>query len=255
MRLQGKVALVTGAGQGIGRAIAIRLAAEGAEVVVEDRLDSAGAQATLAAVQAAGRRGCVIAGDVGRVTDDQRVVDEAARTFGTPDILVNNAGIERRAAFWDVSEADYDLVMNVNLKGAFFITQAVVRQLREAKRPGRVINISSVHEELPFPHFSSYCASKGGLKMLMRDLAIELAPLGITVNNVAPGAVETPINRRLLQAPALLHRLLGNIPLQRLGQPDDVAGAVAFLASDDAAYVTGTTLVVDGGLLWNYSEQ
>jgi glucose 1-dehydrogenase len=118
-----------------------------------------------------------------------------------------------------------------------------------------VINISSVHEELPFPHFASYCASKGGLKMLMRDLAVELAPLGITLNNVAPGAIRTPINAELMDDPVLMKALKRNIPLQRLGCPEDVAGVVAFLASDDAAYMTGSSVVVDGGLLWNYAEQ
>jgi glucose 1-dehydrogenase len=255
MRLQGKVALVTGSGQGIGRAVAVRLAQEGADVIVEDRLDSDSAHQTLKQVEAEGRRGQVIAGDIGCAADDQRVIADGVAAFGRIDILVNNAGVERRADFWDVTEADYDLVLDVNLKGAFFVTQAFVRHLRDTRRPGRIINISSVHEELPFPHFASYCASKGGMKMMMRTLAIELAPLGITVNNVAPGAVETPINAKLLNSPELLTALLANIPLQRLGKPADVAGAVAYLASDDASYVTGTTLVVDGGLLWNYSEQ
>ncbi|NGY04981.1 SDR family NAD(P)-dependent oxidoreductase [Solimonas terrae] len=255
MRLQGKVALVTGAGQGIGRAIAMRLADEGADIIVEDRLDSDSAERTLREVESRGRRGAVIAGDVGRAADDRHVIEAGVSRFGHIDILVNNAGVERRAEFCDVSEADYDLVLNVNLKGAFFVTQAFVRQLRDGQRPGRVINISSVHEELPFPHFTSYCASKGGMKMMMRNLAIELAPLGITVNNVAPGAIETPINASLLGNPELLSALRGKIPLRRLGKPGDVAAAVAYLASDDAGYVTGTTLVVDGGLLWNYSEQ
>ncbi|HAJ88424.1 MAG TPA: glucose-1-dehydrogenase, partial [Pseudomonas sp.] len=129
------------------------------------------------------------------------------------------------------------------------------RHLREQGRGGRIINNSSVHEELPHPNFTAYCASKGGLKMLMRNIAIELAPLGITVNNVAPGAVETPINRELMNQPDKLANLLQNIPAGRLGRPHDVAGVVAFLASPDAEYITGTTLVVDGGLLWNYSEQ
>jgi glucose 1-dehydrogenase len=122
-------------------------------------------------------------------------------------------------------------------------------------QPGKVINISSVHEELPFPHFAAYCASKGGLKMLTRNLAIELAPLGITINNVAPGAIETPINTKLLNDPEKLSALLQNIPLKRLGQPADVASMVAFLASSESNYVTGTTFFVDGGLLWNYQEQ
>jgi glucose 1-dehydrogenase len=137
----------------------------------------------------------------------------------------------------------------------FFLSQAFVRQLVDRKRPGRIINISSVHEELPFPHFTPYCMAKGGLKMMMRNLAIELGASGITVNNIAPGAIETPINRRLMSDPKLLGPLLRNIPLGRIGQPADVASVAAFLASPDAAYITGATMVVDGGLLWNYTEQ
>jgi glucose 1-dehydrogenase len=175
--------------------------------------------------------------------------------LGKLDILVNNAGLERRADFWDVTEKDFDLVMNVNLKGVFFTTQAFVKHLKETNRGGKVINISSVHEELPFPHFSSYCASKGALKMLARNLSIELAPLGITINNIAPGAIETPINTALLNDPKKLNELLDKIPLRRLGKPEDVAGLAAFLASKDADYITGTTFFVDGGLLWNYQEQ
>jgi glucose 1-dehydrogenase len=125
----------------------------------------------------------------------------------------------------------------------------------QTTRSGKVINISSVHEELPFPHFAPYCMSKGGMRMMTRDLAIELAPFGITINSIAPGAIETPINTKLLQDPAKLKALLGNIPLNRLGKPQDVAGVAAFLASSDADYMTGTTVFADGGLLWNYSEQ
>jgi glucose 1-dehydrogenase len=146
-------------------------------------------------------------------------------------------------------------VMNVNLKGVFFAAQTFVQYLIANQRTGKIINISSVHEELPFPNFTAYCASKGGMKMLTRNLAIELGHLGITVNNVAPGAIETPINTKLLNDPEKLGALLKNIPLGRLGQPGDVAALVAFLASADADYVTGTTFFVDGGLLWNYQEQ
>ncbi len=256
MGLHGKVALVTGAAQGIGRAIALRLGREGAAVAVEDRLADDRAEQTCRLLREAGaNRACVIAGDVGKVEDDRRVIADTVARMGRIDILVNNAGVERRADFIDADEADYDLVLHVNLKGPYFLTQAFARHVRERGGDGRVINISSVHEALPFPHFASYCASKGGLKMLMRDWSVELAPLGITVNNVAPGAIRTPINAKLLGDPALTDALLAQIPLRRLGTPEDVAGAVAFLAGEDAGYVTGSTVYVDGGLLWNYAEQ
>ncbi|HEY3897973.1 MAG TPA: glucose 1-dehydrogenase [Chthoniobacter sp.] len=254
-KLAGKVACVTGSGQGIGQAIAIRLAQEGADIIVDDRVIAESAQQTLDAIHKLGRRAIAVQGDLSNPADDRRVIAEGVAQLGKIDILVNNAGVEKRADFWDVTEQDFDFVLGINLRGTFFITQDFVKHLRETKRPGRVINISSVHEELPFPHFSTYCASKGALKMLCRDLAIELAPLGITVNNIAPGAIETPINKALLNDPELLKMLLGKIPLGRLGTPSDVAGLAAFLASDDAAYITGSTFMVDGGLLWNYHEQ
>lgn len=265
MKLEGKVALVTGSSQGIGQAIAVRLAQEGANIVIDYRSHPEGAEETLAKVQAAGgnclmsrcgnSQGHIIQADLGNVTDVRRMVAESIEYFGKLDILVNNAGIERHAPFWEVTEADYDAVLNVNLKGVFFATQAMVQHLLETKRTGKIINISSVHEELPFPNFTAYCASKGGMKMLTRNLAVELGPLGITINNVAPGAIETPINTKLLNDAEKLNALLKNIPLGRLGQSQDVASLVAFLASADADYVTGTTFYVDGGLLWNYQEQ
>lgn len=255
LRLAGKTAAITGGDQGIGRAIAERLAADGADVAICYRSNQAGAQEVVAAIAQLGRRGAAIQCDVGKVADGQRFIASAVEQLGKVDILVNNAGLERRADFWDVTEADYDSVLNVNLKGLFFLTQAFVRHRMAAKFGGRVINISSVHEELPFPHFASYCASKGGVKMLTRNLSIELAPFGITINSIAPGAIETPINKNLLNDPAKLNTLLQNIPLHRLGQPADVASLASFLASDEASYITGTTLFVDGGLLWNYQEQ
>ncbi|MEH2233858.1 MAG: glucose 1-dehydrogenase [Nostoc sp.] len=260
MKLKDKIALVTGSSQGIGQAIAIRLAQEGASIVINYRSHPEGAEETLSKVKAAGGQchivdGFTIQGDTGKVADVQRMIADSISHFGKLDILVNNAGIEKNADFWDVTEADYDAVMNVNLKGIFFATQAFVQHLLETKQPGKIINISSVHEELPFPHFAAYCASKGGLKMLTRNLAVELAPHGININNVAPGAIETPINTKLLNDPQKLGALLKNIPLGRLGQPGDVASIVAFLASSESDYVTGTTFFVDGGLLWNYQEQ
>jgi glucose 1-dehydrogenase len=253
--LEGKNAAITGGDQGIGRAIVERLAQEGANIAFCYRSNKAGADETVASVSALGRKSCAIQADVGKVADGQRFISEAAAQLGGIDILVNNAGLERYADFWDATEADFDAVINVNLKGVFFITQAFVKHRMQVKKGGKVINISSVHEELSFPHFTSYCASKGGVKMMTRNLSIELAPLGITINNIAPGAVETPINTKLLNDPAKLNALLENIPLKRLGKPQDVASLAAFLASSDSDYVTGTTFFVDGGLTWNYQEQ
>ena len=253
--LTGKVAVITGSGSGIGQAIAERLAQEGASCVVDYRDHVEQAQATADKITAAGGKAILVHADVSVLPDCTNLIEQAWQQLGSCDILVNNAGVEKGADFWDVTEADYDFVLNVNLKGAFFLTQAFVRQLRDAKKPGRVINISSVHEDMVFPHFSTYCASKGAMRMLMRDLAVELGPLGITVNNIAPGAVETPINTSLLANKPKLDALLANIPLGRLAQPGEIAGLAAFLASDDAAYVTGSTYVIDGGLMRNYHEQ
>ena len=254
-RLANKVAIVTGSSSGIGQAIAIRLASEGASLVVDYRNHPEGANDTKASIEKAGGKAITVQADVSRLPDTQNLVDQAYAQLGRCDILVNNAGVEKNAAFWDVTEADYDAVLDVNLKGAFFLTQAFVRKLRDTKQPGRVINISSVHEDMVFPNFSTYCASKGGIRMLMRDLAVELGPLGITVNNIAPGAINTPINTALLEDKPKLNALLANIPLGRLGSTDDVASLAAFLASDEAAYITGSTYVVDGGLMRNYHEQ
>jgi len=244
-RLEGKVAIITGSGSGIGQSIAERFAAEGADCIIDYRDAHDGPEQTIAAIQA----------DVTSLTDTQNLVDQAYAQLGRCDILVNNAGIEKGANFWEVTEHDYDAVLAVNLKGAFFLTQAFVKKLIDAKQPGRVINISSVHEDMVFPHFSTYAASKGAMRMLMRNLAVELGPYGITVNNVAPGAIITPINTSLLANKPELDALLANIPLGRMGTPEEVAGLVAFLASDEAAYVTGSTYVLDGGLMRNYKEQ
>jgi len=255
-RLQGKVAVVTGGDQGIGRAIAERLACEGADVAICYRKNKQGADEVVERITSTTkRRAAAFQADIGKISDGQRFIEQAVAALGKIDILINNAGLEKRADFWDVTEADFDAVLNVNLKGMFFVTQAVVRHLRQANRPGKIINISSVHEELPFPHFSSYCASKGGIKMLTRNLAIELAPDKITINSIAPGAIETPINTKLLNDPIKLKELLENIPLGRLGKPEDVAGIASFLGSNESDYITGSTFFVDGGLLWNYQEQ
>ena len=254
-RLTGKIAVVTGSGSGIGQAIAERLAQDGAPLIVDYVTHPEEAQGTVDKIVSAGGKAIMLQADVTSLTDTARLIDDAWQQLGGCDILVNNAGIEKSANFVDVTEADFDSVMNVNFKGAFFLTQAFVRKLVAARRPGRVINISSVHEDMVFPHFSTYCASKGAMRMLMRDLCVELGPLGITVNNIAPGAINTPINASLLADKPKLDALLANIPLGRLGKPEEVAGVAAFLASDDGAYVTGSTYFLDGGLIRNYHEQ
>src|SRR6266403_3168523 len=256
-KLDGKVAAITGGSQGIGLAIAQRFAREGADVALCYRSNRAGAEEVAAGIQKLGRKAAGFQCDVGRVVDGRKFIADTVAQFGKIDILVNNAGLERRADFWDATEEDYDAVLNVNLKGVFFITQAFVKHRMQTQAVGKttggkIINISSVHEELPFPHFTSYCASKGGVKMLTRNLSIELAPLGITINNIAPGAIETPINKNLLNDPAKLSALLESIPLKRLGTPDEVASMAVFLGSEESNYATGTTFFLDGGLTWNY---
>jgi glucose 1-dehydrogenase len=254
-RLLGRNVLVTGSSKGIGRGIAIRLAQEGADVVINYNSDPRGAEEALAEVEALGRRGAIVRANLGTVAEVRDLVARSAEALGGLDVLVNNAGIEKHAAFWDVTENDFDAVLNVNLKGVFFATQAFVQQCRAAGRPGKIINISSVHEELAFPNFAAYCASKGGVRMLTRTLAVELGPLGITINSIAPGAIETPINSKLLHDPVKLQSLVRQIPLSRLGKPNDVAGLAVFLASQDSDYVTGTTYLIDGGLTVFYQEQ
>jgi len=254
-RFKNKIALITGSSQGIGEACALRLAKEGADIILNGRTFDERGEELIAEIKAMGGRAEFLAADVSNTKDVIKLVKDAIDVFGSLDILINNAGLETKADFWEVTEEDYDLVMDTNLKGVFFGIQTFVNYCRKAKRPGNVINMSSVHEEIVFPHFAAYCASKGGLKMLSRNLATELAPFNIRVNNVAPGAISTPINQDLLNDKKQLEKVISNIPLKRMGTVDDVAAVVAFLASDEAAYVTGSTYYVDGGLTYHYEEQ
>ncbi len=254
-KFNNKTVLITGSGRGIGRAIAVKFAQEGANVVVNDLHDDDNAKETIKQVEATGAKAIFLQADISKVENVQTLVTQAIAAFGQLDILINNAGVEIHAPFWEVTEQQYDIVMNVNLKGMFFLTQAFVQYLKTNNRPGVIVNNSSVHEELPFPNFTAYCASKGAMQMVMRNLAVELAPLNIRINNVAPGAIRTPINADLLSKPELLAPLQNNISMHRLGEPEDVANVMAFLASDDAKYVTGSTYTVDGGLEYHYTEQ
>ena len=243
--LSGKVALVTGASSGIGAAIAQEFGRQGARVVVNYVGDPDPAQAIVAQLPEA----IAVEADVSQAASVQRLLRHAVERFGGVDVLVNNAGIERHAPFLDKTEADWDAVLAVDLKGPFLCTQAVARDMVRRRARGTIINISSVHEDLPFPGYAAYCAAKGGLRMLCRDLALELAPYGINVVNVAPGAIATPINTATLADPEKKLALEREIPLGRIGTPEEVASLVAYLASDAAAYITGTTVFIDGGLM------
>jgi glucose 1-dehydrogenase len=254
MKLAGKRALVTGSNQGIGQAIALQLAEAGADVIVNYRKGREEGEKTAEQIRRMGRRSAAIQADIATVAPARKLVADAVAELGGLDVLVNNAGVEIPAPLLEITEEDYRQVIDVNMTAPLFLTQEFVRRLVAEKRPGKVINNSSVHEDLPFPNFTPYCMSKGGLKMMMRNLAVELGPLGITVNNIAPGAIETPMNKALLGDPSRIAPLLANIPLGRIGKPADCAALVVFLASSDADYCTGATFFVDGGLTWSYHE-
>jgi len=251
-QLQGKRALVTGSSSGIGQAIAIGYAKEGADVVVHYNREQGPADEVVKQIQALGRRSAAFQADVSKVAACQQLVANAIQTLGGIDILVNSAGLEIREPFTEVTEAHFDLVMDVNLKGTYFTTQAAAQQMIKQGQGGRLINISSIHEDIAFLNYSTYCAAKGGLRMLTREACQELAPHNITINNIAPGAVATPINTRTLESSALLDELKQVIPMGRLAEPEEVVGVAVFLASDGAGYVTGSTYFVDGGMSnWN----
>jgi glucose 1-dehydrogenase len=249
MDLEGKVAVVTGAGSGIGYSIAERLAGEGAAVCV----NYLGYEDDAKALAQRLPKAIAVKADVSKAADVQAMVDATVKAFGTIDVLINNAGLERSVPFLDIDEATWDLMLDVDLKGAFFCAQACGRVMRDSGHGGSIVNISSIHEDVPFPGFTPYCAAKGGLRMLMRNAAIELAPYNIRVNNVAPGAIATPINADTLNHPERLAMLKQIVPLMRMGKPEEVAEVALFLASDRSSYVTGSTYYVDGGMV-RYSQ-
>jgi glucose 1-dehydrogenase len=249
MRLQNKVAIVTGSASGIGQAIAVRLAREGAAVVVDHVGDTDLPVETQRQIAALGGKSIAVAADVSRPDEVKRLIDQTLAAFGRLDIAVNNAGIEKKAAFVDYPVAELQKILAVNLVGPFLVSQAAARQMIRQGQGGRLINVSSVHEDLPMPTNSAYCASKGGLRMLMRTIAVELAKDRITVNNIGPGAVYTPIDADVEAKPEMERALMAEIPLNRWGKPEEIAGLAAYLASDEAAYITGSTYFIDGGML------
>ncbi len=249
MSLEGKVALITGAASGMGKSMAIELARQGASVVVNYHSDKDPGQPVVDVITGTGGKAVAIKADVSQSADVRRMVQQAIEQFGHLDVLVNNAGIEHQTPFLELKEEEWDKVISVDLKGPFLCAQAVARDIVRRKAKGTIINISSVHEDLPFPGYASYCAAKGGLRMLCRDMALELAPYHINVVNVGPGAIATPINAKTLQNPEEKSALIREVPLGRVGTPEEVASLVAYLASDAASYITGTTVFIDGGLM------
>lgn len=247
MKLENRVAIVTGAGRGIGRGIAIRMAKEGAAVVVNYCCSAAAANDVVAEIEYDGGKAFAYQANVGDLGSHAGLLNSAIEKFGSLDILVNNAGIEVHESVLDASPSTWDRIHDVNLKGIYFLSSAAAALMK--KREGRIICISSVHDVQPLRERAIYSASKGGLLMLVKSLALELAPLGINVTGVSPGAIITDMNRASLEDPERRKRLLDRIPAGRLGGEDDVSGVVAFLASPDAAYIHGATIYVDGGLL------
>ncbi len=246
--LRGKTALVTGAATGIGKAIALRFGACGANVVVDHLDQPADADAVVAEIERAGAHALAVSANITHEDAVDALVAQAVQRFGAVDVLVNNAGIEQAHAVVDTPLDVWRRIIDVNLTGPFLCARAVARSMIARERGGRIINISSVHEDLPFPNQAAYAASKGGVRMFMRTLALELAPHNITVNNVAPGAIATPINQDVRADPAKHQALLDEIPLGRVGEPDEIGTLCTYLASSAAGYVTGSTFVIDGGL-------
>ena len=249
MSLKGKVAIVTGGNSGIGLAVVLELARQGASIAIDYIAHPEATEALEQRVAALGDQVIGVEADVSKVADLERLIAETVKKFGRVDVMVNNAGVETRTSVLDTSEAQYDRVLSINLKSAFFGTQLAARQMIAQGGGGRIINISSIHEDWPMPGNTAYCLSKGGVRMLTRTAGVELAPHNVLVVGVAPGAVGTPINLVTMKDPALMQRLDAAIPLGRMARPEEVASVVAFLAGDGASYMTATTVVCDGGMM------
>jgi glucose 1-dehydrogenase len=249
MRLQNKVAIVTGSATGIGQAIAVRFAREGASVVIDYVGNPDTPSKTQEEISSFDGKSIAVAADVSRIDQVQNLIDSAVKAFGRLDIVVNNAGVEKKVAFVDYPLEELEKILSINLVGPFLVCQAAARQMIKQGQGGRLINISSVHEDLPMPTNAAYCASKGGLRMLMRTIAVELGKDNITVNNIGPGAVYTPIDADVEAKPEMEKALMAEIPLNRWAKPEEIAGLAVYLASDEAGYVTGSTHFIDGGML------
>lgn len=248
LRLRDKVAIVTGGDTGIGKAIVLAMAREGAKVVIDYHGDEKPAKALVSEIQMFGGSACGVGADVSKPQDVHSLIGAAVERYGKLDIMVNNAGIEEQHPFIEMPLEVYEKTIAVNLTGTWLGCQIAAQQMVKQRRGGRIINISSVHEDITMPSNAAYCASKGGIRMLTRTIAVELAQYGITVNDVCPGAVDTPIDAPVESDPEKMKALLSEIPLRRMGRPEEIAQLCVYLASEDAAYVTGASIFIDGGM-------
>jgi glucose 1-dehydrogenase len=249
MNLKGKTAIVTGGNSGIGKAIVLELAKQDANIVIDYVCHPEATEDLERQCAALGDQATGVEADVGKVADLQRLINTAVQKFGRLDIMVNNAGVETRTSVLDTTEEQYERVLRINLKSAFFGTQLAARQMIKQGGGGRILNITSVHEDWPMPGNTAYCLSKGGMRMLTRTAGVELAPHNILVVGVGPGAVATPINLSTMKDPALMKKLDAAIPLGRMAKPEEIASVVRFLAGDGASYITATTIFTDGGIM------
>jgi glucose 1-dehydrogenase len=248
VRLENKVALITGASSGIGKGIATEFVKQGAKVVINHFPSDKDAASAAEMVKQLGENTLALPADVSKRDQVEKMFADAVAHFGRIDIAVSNAGIEKQIAFPDITDDDWNKIMSVNLYGAFVVSQTAVRQMIKQGEGGKMIFISSVHEDIPFPQHTVYCATKGAVRMMMRNMAVDLAPHQININNIAPGAIATPINQAVLDNPVEKKHAISEIPWGRFGKPEEVANVAVFLASTDSDYVTGSTYYVDGGL-------
>jgi glucose 1-dehydrogenase len=249
MTLHGKTAIVTGGNSGIGKSVVLALADQGANIVIDFIANEQATEDLEKQVAALGDKSIGVEADVSKVADLQRLIDSAVKAFGRVDVMVNNAGVETRTSVLDTTEDQYEKVMEINLKSAFFGTQLAAKQMIAQGGGGRIINITSVHEDWPMPGNAPYCLSKGGMRMLTRTAGVELGQHNILVVGVGPGAIATPINVSTMQDPAKMKTLDAAIPLGRMAEPGEIASVVAFLAGTDCSYMTATTVFVDGGIM------
>ena len=249
MSLKGKVAIVTGGNSGIGLSIVLELAKQGANMVIDYVCHPEATEALEREVAALGDQVIGVRADVSKVAELQGLIDASVKNLGRLDIMVNNAGVETRTSVLDTTEEQYEKVLAINLKSAFFGTQLAAKQMIKQGGGGRIINITSVHEDWPMPGNTAYCLSKGGMRMLTRTAGVELAPHNILVVGVGPGAVATPINLSTMKDPVLKKKLNSAIPLGRMAQPEEIGSVVAFLAGEAARYITATTIFADGGIM------